>query len=131
MRALAALNRKMKASSDPLATINLDDQWHLTLIDDCPNRVLIDLIQGFIHRARRYELALMRDGTNVDVSTRQHDEILRLLRGGKLRAACSRLRDNMLAGAESVIAWLRARDDRSTTALAPVDPSSKVASGRH
>ena len=112
LRDLAALNRKMKESRDPLTAIALDDQWHLALIDDCPNRVLIELSTIFIQRTRRYELALMRDGANVKVSTRQHDEILRFLRNGNLRRACARLRDNMLSGTESVIEWLRSQSLR-------------------
>jgi DNA-binding GntR family transcriptional regulator len=113
LRDLAALNRTMKESADPLTAMTLDDQWHLALIDDCPNRVLIELSQTFIRRTRRYELALMRDGTNVKVSTRQHDEILRFLRDGNLRRACARLRDNMLSGTESVIEWLQSQAGRA------------------
>jgi DNA-binding GntR family transcriptional regulator len=125
---LAALNRQMKRSRDPLTAIALDDQWHLALIDECPNRVLIELSQTFIRRTRRYELALMRDGTNVEISTRQHDEILRVLRNGNLRRACARLRDNMLSGTESVIQWLRSQALRTSkrSSITPEGTSSKA-----
>ncbi|HET9231607.1 MAG TPA: GntR family transcriptional regulator, partial [Vitreimonas sp.] len=49
---LERINAKLgKAASE--RAITLDDQWHLELIGDCPNRVLIELIENNILRTRR------------------------------------------------------------------------------
>jgi DNA-binding GntR family transcriptional regulator len=65
MARLNELNDKIERSRDANAVIDLDDEWHLELIADCPNKVLIDLIKQIIQRTRRYEIALMREQKNV------------------------------------------------------------------
>ncbi|HTD53359.1 MAG TPA: GntR family transcriptional regulator, partial [Thermoanaerobaculia bacterium] len=62
---LVALNRRLGETRDPEAAIALDDAWHLELLADCPNAVLMGLIEQFIWRTRRYELALMREKRNL------------------------------------------------------------------
>jgi DNA-binding GntR family transcriptional regulator len=119
LRRLTLLNREMRRSTDPEDVLRADDTWHLELLEACPNKVLIDLITAFIRRARRYELALMRDGRQVEVSTREHDQILKALRAGNLRRACARLRANMLTGTDAVVAWLASRTDDVRTASRP------------
>ena len=106
---LEALNRRIRDVRDPAHVIGLDDAWHLGLVADCPNRVLIALIEQFILRTRRYELALMRERRNVRNSTDDHRRILRCLRAGRLEAACEELRRNMQSGVEPIVSWLRAR----------------------
>lgn len=108
---LVRLNEKLskRASKSELA-IALDDQWHLELIDDCPNRVLIELIKNIILRTRRYELALMRESANVARATDEHARILAALQVGDLKAACAALKQNMQSGFAPIAAWLRQRE---------------------
>jgi DNA-binding GntR family transcriptional regulator len=107
---LERLNARLaKATSGSAAAIALDDQWHLELIGDCPNRVLIELIENIILRTRRYEMALMRESLNVMRATDEHARILTALRRGDLDAACAALKDNMQSGFEPIATWLRAR----------------------
>lgn len=98
--------RKAKSAND---RINLDDEWHLELIGRCPNRVLLELIHQFMQRTRRYEVALMRETKNVEISTDTHDRIISALRRKKLEAACDLLRENMQSGVEPIINWLKSR----------------------
>lgn len=109
---LSALNREIGRERDPERVIELDDRWHLELLAGCPNRVLIELIQQFMQRTRRYELALMRVKQNVQRATADHARILRLLRAGDLAGACAALRRNMQSGVEPIRAWLRDREGR-------------------
>jgi len=62
-----------------------------------------------ILRTRRYELALMRETSNVMQATADHARILDALRRGNLRAACAALRHNLQSGRAPIIAWLEAR----------------------
>jgi DNA-binding GntR family transcriptional regulator len=106
---LEALNARIAAERDADAAIALDDEWHLLLIEGCPNRVLVDLIRQFIGRTRRYEIALMREGANVAVAAETHAGILAALRNGDLDTACARLRRNLQAGFAPIADWLRER----------------------
>jgi DNA-binding GntR family transcriptional regulator len=107
---LEALNARIASERDADAAIALDDEWHLLLIEGCPNRVLIDLIRQFIGRTRRYEIALMRDGANVAVAAETHAGILAAIGNGDLDTACARLRRNLQTGFAPIADWLRERE---------------------
>jgi len=107
---LELLNRAIGRTDDPDRIIALDDEWHLELIADCPNQVLLDLIGQFIRRTRRYEVALMRERRNVAVATSNHCDIVAALRRGDLDSACAELRNNLSTGFEPIAAWLRDRN---------------------
>jgi DNA-binding GntR family transcriptional regulator len=109
---LEVLNRKLGEATDTEAVLALDDAWHLELLADCPNRILVGLIEQFMRRTRRYELALMREQPQVARAVQAHDEIMAALRSGDLRGACAALRRNMESGKAPIIAWLRERQAR-------------------
>lgn len=92
-----------------LRAIEIDDAWHMELIADCPNTVLIELIQNITMRTRRYELALMREQENVAVATGDHERIMVALKAGDLEAACAALKRNMQSGRAPIVAWLKQR----------------------
>jgi len=92
------------------AAVELDDAWHLELIDACPNKVLVEMIENVILRTRRYELALMREAKNVTVATADHSEILHALRRDDLATACAALKQNMQSGKAPILEWLHARE---------------------
>jgi DNA-binding GntR family transcriptional regulator len=106
---LKALNHRLQAASEPDEIVTLDDQWHLDLLADCPNQILMSLIEQFIWRTRRYELALMRERRNVARAGGDHDAILAALEAGDLDAACAALRLNMQNGKPPILAWLASR----------------------
>ena len=106
---LAALNRRFAQARDGETAIALDDEWHLALIADCPNRVLVEMIQGIMLRTRRYELALLRQQRNLARATGDHDAILTALAAGDLEGACEALKRNMQSGREPMMAWLAGR----------------------
>jgi DNA-binding GntR family transcriptional regulator len=92
-----------------LRAIEIDDAWHMELIADCTNTVLIELIQNITMRTRRYELALMREQENVAVATGDHERIMAALKAGDLEAACAALKRNMQSGRAPIVAWLKQR----------------------
>lgn len=104
---LLAMNEKLSQTSDPAAIIARDNAWHLELVSSCPNRILIGLIEQFIDRGRRYELALMRERRNVERTLRDHDDILMALQHCDLKSACDALRVNMESGKGPIAAWLK------------------------
>lgn len=110
MGRLRELNERIAGEREADTVIGLDDEWHLELITDCPNRVLIELIEQFIRRTRRYELALMREREKVAVATANHKAIMAALRRRDLGAACAALRTNLQTGYEPIASWLRDRE---------------------
>ena len=111
---LEKLNTQLRAAKGA-AAIEIDDAWHMELLAGCPNKVLIDLIQNFIVRTRRYELALMREQENVAVAMDDHEKIMAALKSGDLDAACLALKRNMQSGREPIVAWLTQRARKEGT----------------
>lgn len=109
---LDALNDEIRSARSAERAIDLDDRWHLMLVAKCSNTILVDLIRQFMQRTRRYEQAYMKETRNIQRATREHEEVIRLLRGGKLDDACVALRRNMQSGTEPILAWLDERIGR-------------------
>ena len=105
---LEKLNTQLHAARG-LRAIEIDDEWHMELIADCPNKVLIEIIQNIIMRTRRYELALMREQKNVTTATGDHERIMAALKTNDLEAACAGLKRNMQSGREPIVNWLKQR----------------------
>jgi DNA-binding GntR family transcriptional regulator len=111
---LQEINDQIRSERDADRIIDLDDEWHLELIADCPNKVLIELILQFIQRTRRYEIALMREHRNVLVAVANHDNIMTAIGRGDLEAACAALRTNLQTGRPPIVEWLTAREKTGT-----------------
>jgi DNA-binding GntR family transcriptional regulator len=109
LRRLKELNQRIGRAREPAKVIELDDSWHRELLAKCPNRVLLDLIEQFIRRTRRYDFALMRECRHVVASTENHKEIMVALERGDLPGACVALRRNLQAGFEPIVEWLKQR----------------------
>jgi DNA-binding GntR family transcriptional regulator len=108
---LRLLNDRIGRARGADRIIDLDDQWHRLLIAGCPNRVLLDLIDQFILRTRRYEVALMRERRNVAVATADHDRIMDALAAGDLAGGCDALRRNLETGFAPIAAWLEEKEE--------------------
>lgn len=104
---LRKLNKALCAARMPEAAIDLDDEWHRELLSDCPNRVLVEIIENMMLRTRRYEIALMRSEESVACAHRSHEAILTALSAGDLAAACRALKHNLENGREPIVAWLQ------------------------
>jgi DNA-binding GntR family transcriptional regulator len=109
IRRLGALNAELLASRDARDAIRLDDDWFRELWRDCPNRVLIGLIEQFMWRTRRYELASMGRRGVIESTTDSKAEILDLLEAGDLEGACAEVRRSLERGAKPVLEWLERR----------------------
>jgi DNA-binding GntR family transcriptional regulator len=104
---LESLDKKLVKAANANAAVDLDDAWHLELLTDCPNRVLMDMVQNMIRRTRRYELAYLRDQHNIKNAVSEHTAVIDALRDGSMRSACAALRRNLTSGNEPILEWLR------------------------
>lgn len=112
---LRRLNLEIERSSgEPERTLDLDETWHRLLLAHCPNRVLLELIESFIVRTRRYEAAYFRATRHVEIAIGEHDRILDHLERGDLQAACLALKQNMQSAVDPILDWLAARSSGDT-----------------
>lgn len=90
---LTALNGKIAvAAGDLQATVDLDGQWHLTLLRGCPNAELLSLVRRYLERRRLFDLSYLADPRNVEITVGEHDVVLHALKRGKLERAVDALR---------------------------------------
>ena len=108
---LRRINQQLaRAGIRPDRAVELDDQWHRLLLSNCPNPILLRLIDQMIWRTRRYEFAYLSESNNVALATDEHDAIIGALENDELAVACRLLKQNMVSAAEPLIAWLGSRD---------------------
>jgi DNA-binding GntR family transcriptional regulator len=110
IKTLRKLNAQLAKCTKPAEAVRLDDELHLELVSDCPNPVLIELIQQFMWRTRRYELGLMRKSVNMASAVATHERIFLALEAGDLNRACDELEGNMSRGETPILEWLAARE---------------------
>lgn len=80
---LRELDRKLEQTrGDASQCLDLEDEWHRVLLEECPNRRLLDLIASLRQVPRRYLAAFMRDAGRLSLSTLPHVKILEALRDG-------------------------------------------------
>ncbi len=111
---LLVLEQKLERARHAKDVIALDDEWHFTLVRDCPNKVLLEMIAQIMRRTHRYEIALMRERRNVLNAAAGHRAILAAVRRRDLAGACAALKKNLEAGKAPIAAWLRERERAST-----------------
>ncbi len=110
---LVELNEKLRQAKSVLSRIARDDEWHLLLVKNCGNPVLLDLIRQFILRTRRYENAYLRSSDNTSTAYEEHLVIIDALRNGNLDDACDGLKQNLTSGTASIVAWLDTLEEQS------------------
>ena len=106
LQRLKSLNQDLARQTNAERAIDVDDEWHLALVKSCPNPVLIDLIQQFMARTRRYELAYFRENVFRATASEEHSAVIKALESGDLDKACRMLKQNLTSGAEPITQWL-------------------------
>jgi DNA-binding GntR family transcriptional regulator len=110
LKVLTEGNRRIRdASGPPERIVDLDDAWHTTLLEHCPNRILLGLVRQHMLRTRPLECAYMAERGNVKVVVSEHDRIVRSLKRGDLDAAVEALRENMTSAIPVLVRWASTR----------------------
>jgi DNA-binding GntR family transcriptional regulator len=104
---LEAIDRELaQTRGDPDRCVGLDEEWHRTLLQDCPNRRLTDLIATLWQVPRRYMRAYLQAAGRVSLSTQHHARILEALRRDDREAAVQRFARHWERGVEELGAWI-------------------------
>jgi DNA-binding GntR family transcriptional regulator len=91
---------------DPDRCIELDEQWHRTLLQGCPNRRLLTMITSLWRVPRRYMRAYLHDAGRVSLSTQHHARIIEALRRNDRDTAAQRFTHHWQRGIEELSAWI-------------------------
>jgi DNA-binding GntR family transcriptional regulator len=104
---LSEIDRELTGTrGNPDRCIELDEQWHRTLLQGCPNRRLRALISTLWQVPRRYMRAYLRDAGRVSLSTQHHARIIEALRRNDRDTANRRFRHHWERGIEELGAWI-------------------------
>ncbi|MGD2092570.1 MAG: GntR family transcriptional regulator [Candidatus Aminicenantes bacterium] len=80
LQSFEKISAEMEAlQSDFIRLIELDKEWHNTLLSRCSNQRLLDMIRDLKAIAFRYEYAFMQNRELVETSIREHREISKTL----------------------------------------------------
>jgi DNA-binding GntR family transcriptional regulator len=108
--ALAGINAQLEGEDDPERRIDLDAQWHRTLLETCGNEYLLGTIDAMKRVIRRYEYAYMLNAGFIPVSTRTHEQIVAHVVAGEIEQAVPLLESNWRFSMESLVEWLPASE---------------------
>jgi DNA-binding GntR family transcriptional regulator len=104
---LGDIDRRLAAvRSDPDRCIDLDEQWHRTLLQGCPNSRLLSLIASLWQVPRRYMRSYLADAGRLSLSTQHHARIIEALRRSDRETAARRFTHHWQRGVEELSAWI-------------------------
>jgi len=104
---LGEIDRELaQTRSNPDRCIALDEEWHRTLLDGCPNRRLLAIIATLWQVPRRYMRAYLKDAGRVTLSTQHHARIIEALRRNDRVTAAQRFRHHWERGIEELRTWM-------------------------
>jgi DNA-binding GntR family transcriptional regulator len=97
-----------RCGGDPQAAMAADSAFHALLIGLCPNARLLALIDTLHQQLLRYEHLYMSDGSLIETSLAQHEDIIAHIARGDVAGAERAVRANYASGLAVVIAKIRA-----------------------
>lgn len=105
-RRLLDLDRQLEQTRGDLSRcLDLEDEWHRTLLETCPNRRLLDIITSLRQIPRRYLAAYMRDAGRLSLSTLPHTKILAALKDGGPDSGASVFEQQWKKGVAELVTW--------------------------
>ena len=103
---LRELDRRLEHTrGDASACLDLEDEWHRVLLEECPNRRLLELIASLRQVPRRYLAAYMRDAGRLSLSTQPHTRILQALKDGGGDSGAAVFEQQWRRGVAELEAW--------------------------
>jgi DNA-binding GntR family transcriptional regulator len=100
---LADLVRQLERTRGDIGRcIDLDDEWHRTLLEGCPNQRLLQFIATLRQVPRRYLHAYLQGAGRVSLATVYHAKIVDSLRQGDREGAAQLLQRQWKRGVEEL-----------------------------
>jgi DNA-binding GntR family transcriptional regulator len=107
---LIDLDRRLEQTrGDMSRCLDLEDDWHRVLLEECPNRRLLELISSLRQIPRRYLAAYMRDAGRLSLSTLPHTKILQGLKDGGPDSGAAVFEHQWRKGVAELVTWTERR----------------------
>ncbi len=101
---LGAIARRLEQTRGDIDTcIELDDEWHRTLLEQCPNRRLLAMIETLRQTPRRYLRHYLTQAGRLSLSTIHHTRLAAALTRGDRAAAREQLERRWRKGLAEVV----------------------------
>lgn len=107
---LVDLDRRLEQTRGDISRcLDLEDEWHRGLLEECPNRRLLELISSLRQIPRRYLAAYMRDAGRLSLSTIPHTKILAALQDSGPDSGASVFEQQWKKGVAELVTWTERR----------------------
>ena len=107
VRRLSEIDRELGSiRSDVDRVVGLEEEWHRTLVQGCPNARLRAMIDNLWQVPRRYMRGYLRDAGRLSLSTQHHARIIEALRRHDRETAAERLAHHWSRGIEELGTWM-------------------------
>jgi DNA-binding GntR family transcriptional regulator len=107
---LLDLDRSLEQTRGDISRcLDLEDEWHRGLLEECPNRRLLELISSLRQIPRRYLAAYMRDAGRLSLSTLPHTKILAALKDSGPDSGASVFEQQWKNGVTELVTWTERR----------------------
>ena len=93
------------------AWTSLDEEWHSTLLEGCPNQALLGLAASLRRCLRRYEYAYAFDAGRLPGAAGGHARVTAALGDGHHDAAVQALQEHWRSGMGDLAAWMGGRGE--------------------
>jgi DNA-binding GntR family transcriptional regulator len=104
---LSEIDRELGSiRSDVDRVVGLEEEWHRTLVQGCPNARLRAMIDNLWQVPRRYMRGYLRDAGRLSLSTQHHARIIEALRRHDRETAAERLAHHWSRGIEELGTWM-------------------------
>lgn len=103
---LRDIDRRLeRIRGDASRCLDLEDEWHQVLLQGCPNRRVLELIESMRQISRRYLGAYMRDAGRLSLSTLPHSKIVDAFRKDGNDSAAAVFEQQWRRGLAELQAW--------------------------
>ena len=110
---LKSINSKLAQAHSPKRALELDTEWHETLVGQCQNEHLLRILANLRLSIRRYEyLFFSKDSRLIPTSVAQHRAVLAALEKGSVNAAVRALENNWRFGMRVLLMKIGAGESR-------------------
>ena len=107
---LLDLDRRLEQTrGDVSRCLDLEDEWHGVLLEQCPNHRLLELIASLRQIPRRYLAAYMREAGRLSLSTLPHAKILLALQDGGQDSGAAVFEQQWKKGVAELESWTQGR----------------------
>lgn len=107
---LLDLDRRLEQTRGDISRcLDLEDEWHRGLLEECPNQRLLELISSLRQIPRRYLAAYMRDAGRLSLSTLPHTKILAALKDSGPDSGASVFEQQWKKGVAELVTWTERR----------------------